>query len=522
MSSDDSATDSPAGRHESLWMDTSDRTDYGALDESLRVDTAVVGGGIAGVATAYELVEAGQSVAVLERDRILDGVTGRTTAKVTSLHGLVYDHLIDHFGVETARQYADANEAAIEHVAETVDALDIDCEFGRAPAYTYVGPGEDRRDVRAEVEAARRLDLPASYVESTDLPYDVGAAVRFDDQAYFHPRKFLLALAEQVAGAHGDESGDGGIYERTTVRDVDHGDPCRVETDRGDVVADAVVVASHFPVSDDALYFSRLSPKRSYVLAARLAADAPDGLYYDPREPYFSVRSHAGEDSLVLIGGQNHRTGHADSTADRYRALEAQARERFDVESIEYRWATQDYVSVDKVPFVGEAAPHLSDVYVATGFGGWGMTNGVAAAMVLSDLVRGRDSPWASCYDPTRFDFGASKSDLVSHNKHAMTHLFEGYVKGRPDLDLSDLEPGEATVADERDDPVAAYRDEDGAVHAVSAVCPHMGCLVSWNDGESSWDCPCHGSRFDVDGSVLDTPAIDDLDTVELSTSRDR
>ncbi|WP_436912275.1 FAD-dependent oxidoreductase [Halosimplex marinum] len=525
----------PAGRHESLWTATSEPTDYGPLDGDVRVDAAVVGGGIAGIATAFELVERGRTVAVVERDRILDWTTGRTTAKVTALHGLVYDHLIDHFGERRARQYAEANQAAIERIADTVDRLDIGCEFGRAPAYTYVESSADRRDVRREVDAARRLGLPASFVESTELPYEVAGAVRFDDQAYFHPRKYLLALAERVAdqgtgerdggsgaggesGSAGDKSSSagGGIYEETVVTEVDDGDPCRLGTDRGEVVADDVVLSTHFPVSDHALYFSRLSPKRSYVLAARLSGDTPDGMYYDPGEPYFSVRPHAGSESLVLIGGQNHRTGHADSTTDRYRTLERRARERFDVEAIEYRWATQDYVSVDSVPFVGRAAPQLDGVYVATGFGGWGMTNGVAAGVVLADLISGRSNTWSDVYDPTRFEFGASKSDLVSHNRHAMEHLLSDRVRGRPDLDLSGLAPGEATVADERDDPVAVYRDEDGAVHAVSAVCPHMGCLVSWNDGERSWDCPCHGSRFDVDGSVLDTPAVDDLDPVDL------
>ncbi|MFC7143081.1 FAD-dependent oxidoreductase [Halosimplex aquaticum] len=518
--SDDSTRDASgdlAGRHESIWMDTSDRTDYGALDGDLRVDTAVVGGGIAGVTTAHELVEAGQSVAVLERGRILDGTTGRTTAKVTSLHGLVYDHLIDHFGVERAQQYADANQAAIEHVADTVDDLGVDCEFGRTSAYTYVDPGGNRRGVRAEVDAARRLGLPASFVEDTDLPYDVGGAVRFDDQAYFHPRKYLLALAAEVADADGS-----GVFEETTVHEIDDGDPCRVDTDRGEVVADDVVIASHFPISDHALYFSRLTPKRSYVVAARLDGDAPEGLYYDPEDPYFSVRSHAGEDSLVLIGGQDHRTGHGGNTTDRYRKLEREARERFDIESIEYRWATQDYKSIDRVPFVGNAAPQTRDVYVATGFGGWGMTNGTVAGLLLADLICGRDNPWTDVYDPTRFEFGASKSDLLSHNKHAMKHLFEGYVESHPDLDLSGLAPGEAVVADDRDDPVAVYRDEDGEVHAVSAVCTHMGCLVSWNDGEESWDCPCHGSRFDVDGAVLDTPAVDDLDAVDVEYPTDR
>ncbi|MDS0261304.1 FAD-dependent oxidoreductase [Haloarcula sp. S1CR25-12] len=509
MNGPDSPPDRPAGRHDSLWLATAETTDYDALDGGLRVDTAVVGGGIAGVTTAAKLDAAGQTVALLERDRVLNGVTGHTTAKLTSLHGLVYDHLIDGFGEAQARQYAEANQAAIEDVADTVEARDIDCGFGRAPAYTYVTADADRRQVRAEVDAARQLDLPVSYVEETELPYEVNAAVRFDDQAYFHPRKYLLELARGVA------DGDGHVFEETTVDDVEDGSPCQVSTDRGTVRADDVVVASHFPVEDDALYFARMRPKRSYVLAVELATDPPEGLYYDPNEPYFSVRPHA-TDSLVLLGGQNHRTGHADSTEQRYRDLEQQARDHFDIESVEYRWATQDYRSVDKVPFVGRAAPQVSNVYVATGFGGWGMTNGTAAGRLLADEILGRDSPWSDVFKPNRFKARASKSEFLSHNRHAMKHFFSTYLDSQQALDRVALDPGEAGVFESDDDPVALYRDDDGELHARSAVCPHMGCLVSWNDGERSWDCPCHGSRFDVDGDVLDTPAVDGLDEVSL------
>jgi glycine/D-amino acid oxidase-like deaminating enzyme/nitrite reductase/ring-hydroxylating ferredoxin subunit len=500
----------PTGNHEPIWMETAEGTDYPALPGDRRVDVAVVGGGIAGLTTAFELDRAGRSVAVLERDRILTGTTGHTTAKVTSLHGLIYDHLVDHFGRERARQYARANQSAIDTVEETAARLDIDAEFRRAPAYTYVEPGSDRAAVHAEVEAARSLDLPVSYTEETDLPFEVGAAVRFDDQAYFHPRKYLLGLAEALVDGGGD------IYEGTIVEDVVDGEPCRVETDRGDVVADHVVIASHFPVEDDAFYFARLSPKRSYIIAAELEGDAPEGMYYDPEEPYFSVRPHAGANSLVLVGGQNHRTGHSGSTAARYRRLERAARERFDVASIEYRWSTQDYVSVDRVPYVGRAAPQRTNVSLATGFGGWGMTNGTAAGTLLAGLVHGQEPPWADVFSPTRFEFSASKDDLVEHNKQSFGHYLDDYLGGPSGGDPADLDPGEGAVFGGRTDPVAVHRDTDGEFHAVSAVCSHMGCLVEWNDGERSWDCPCHGSRFDADGEVLDTPAVADLEAVDL------
>jgi len=504
--------DTPA-THEPIWFDTSDTTEYDPLDGNRRVDTAIVGGGIVGVTTAAKLDERGQTVAIIERDRILTGVTGRTTAKVTSLHGLIYDDLIEQFGVEKARQYAEANQAAIADIAYTVSSRDIDCEFTRAPAYTYVRPGDERGDVRDEVEAARRLDLPVSYVEDTDLPYEVGGAVRFDDQAHFHPRKYLLELADGVA------DGNSSVVEQTTVQDVEGGDPCRISTDRGEIMADSVVVATHFPVEDDALYFARLSPKRSYVLAVSVDGDTPDGMYYHPREPYLSVRPHS-EESVLLVGGQNHRTGHGGSTEKRYEKLEAQTRERFQVESVDYRWSTQDLVSIDHVPFVGPAAPGVDDVYVATGFGGWGMTNGTAAAIAIRDAILGTEPDWAPVFHPTRFEFGASRSELLSHNSAAMGHLFDGYLEDRPSLGTSELSPGEAAVFDDRDDPIAVYRDEDSRFHAVSAVCPHMSCVVEWNDGERSWDCPCHGSRFDLDGTVLDTPAVEGLDTVDLAVEK--
>jgi len=510
-SNGDSSWPPLAGTHESLWIETTSGTDYNALEDGLDVDVAVVGGGIAGVSAAAELREAGRSVALVERDRILEGVTGHTTAKLTALHGLVYDHLLEHFGEERARQYAEANQSAIDAVESTVEDRDVDCEFERTPAYTYVESPEDRDRIEAEVEAAQRLDLPASLEESTDLPFDTAAAIRLDGQARFHPRKYLLALAEGIPGE------DGYVFEETRATDVDDGDPCEVTTDRGTITADAVVVATHFPVFDEARYYERLAPKRSYVLAARLSGDAPSGMYYQTDGSHFSVRpTAAGDESTVLIGGQSHRTGHGGSTIDRYGTLEQKAFDRLDVESIEYRWSTQDYVSVDRIPFVGRLGPQSENVYAATGFGGWGMTNGVAAGTVLRDLIVDGDSEWAAVYDPMRFEAEASADDFRHHNEHDVKHYLTDYGDLPREGGVESVDPGEGAVLDLDEGPTAVHRDEDGEVHTVSAVCSHMGCLVHWNDAERSWDCPCHGSRFDADGSVLDSPANDPLSDLDV------
>lgn len=503
----DTSDDALEGQHESLWLATERGQPYEPLAENVRVDVAVVGGGVAGIATAAKLVGSGRTVALLERDRLAGKVTGHTTAKLTSLHGLAYGHLESTFGEDTARRYARANQAAIEDVAETADRLDVDCGFTRAPAYTYIADDRWRRRVHQEADVATRVGLPASFVASPGLD-EAACAVAVSEQAHFHPRRYLLALAATVPG-------DGSaVYEETTVTDVRDGEPCVVATDRGTVRADDVVVATHFPIDDHALFYSRLTPRRSYVIAARLAEEPPRGLYYRSPDPYFSIRPTA-EDDLVLFGGQNHRTGAGDER-ERYRRLEREVRDRFAVEEIAYRWSTQDYVSVDGVPFVGPASPRADHLYVATGFGGWGMTNGVAAATVLRDLLTGRESPWATLYDPRRIKLRASAGSLVSHNARALKHLVSDRVERRPSMDASALAPGEGEVVAVDGEKVAVARDGDGDLHAVSAICSHKGCHVAWNGGEESWDCPCHGSRFDVDGSVLDTPANDPLDPVPV------
>jgi len=492
------------GRPASVWLATAPETDYEALTENRRVDTAVVGGGIAGLTTATLLAERGREVALLECDRIGHGVTGHTTAKLTTQHGLLYDALERNHDRRTARQYAAANLRAVEFVAERVADDGIDCRFERRPAYAF-SDGADQTDrARREVEAARRAGLPASLAEDVAVG-SPDAAVRFDGQAQFDPQQYLLGLASAftAAGSH--------LFEGTRVRDVDGGPSCRVTTDQGSVVADSVVVATHFPMLDRAGYFARQYPKRSYVLAVR-ARDAPTkGMYYRTGDSYLSARTATVEgETLTLVGGQNHKTGQGGSTAARYRRLAALARDHFDVDSIEYRWSTQDYVSVDKLPYVGRLGPFERNVYTATGFGGWGMSNGTAAGMMLADVLTDRPNQQVEAFDPLRATVRASAEEFASENANVASRFAGGWAEKLSSSDRP-LNPDEATVRRAGTDVVGVYRDEHGTDHLVDAVCPHMGCPLEWNDGERTWDCPCHGSRFQPDGSVIDGPATEDL-----------
>ena len=522
--------DSLPDETESLWMDTTPRTSFPSLSEDVHVDVAVVGGGIAGLATADRLKQAGETVAVIESGRVVESVTARTTAKVTAQHGLCYADLVDRFDEKTARQYARANQTAVETVADRVEEENIDCGFERKPSYTYVRSAERRKAVEDEVAAAQHLGLPASLVEDVPLPFDAEAAVKFDRQAQFHPREYLLALVEGIPG-------DGShVFENTKATDVEDGETARVETNRGTVTADAVVVATHFPIVDHGLFFARMRPKRSYVMAAHVDGDPPEGMFYEPEDPYFSVRSHrlrgpdgangAGDgdggdgdgDRIVLFGGQDHKTGHEGNATERYRNLESHVRDRFDVKSVEYRWSTQDYVSVDGVPYVGAAGPTTENVYVATGFGGWGMTNGVAAGTILADQIRTGSHEWGDVFSPSRVAL-SSVPDAVHQNVHAGKEFVSGWLETLSGTDVQGLAPGEGTVVREGGTPTGVYRGEDGRLRAVSAVCTHTDCIVEWNGAEQSWDCPCHGSRFNAEGAVLEGPANEPLSAAAVPES---
>ncbi|MDQ3821446.1 MAG: FAD-dependent oxidoreductase [Acidobacteriota bacterium] len=494
----------------SLWLATTPATDFKPLKDDLAVDVAVVGGGIAGITTALLLKQAGASVAVIEARRIVESVTGNTTAKVTSQHGLIYDHLVKQFGVEGAQAYADSQQAAIEKIASLVEENGIDCDFVRTDAYVYTETESELERITADVEAATRVGLPASYEETTPLPFKIKGAIRFANQARFHPRKYLLALVKKFLGD------DHHILEETRALDIDEKKRvCHVNTDKGKVRAKQVVIATHFPFYDPAMYFARMYPKRSLVLGCRLRAKAPEGMFITAESPFRSFRSNPLDDGgeIWMVGGENYKTGQGGDIIERFKNLEMYARERFRVESIEYRWATQDNVTADRVPYIGKASPGAERLFVATGFGGWGMTNSTVSAMILSDLVTGRENDWASLYDPNRFKPLASAKDLVTQNIDVATHFVGDRFSVPKEESASDVIEGEGRVV-EVDGEKTAVCKLDGVVHSVSATCTHMGCIVAWNNAERSWDCPCHGSRFNYDGTVIQGPANEDLKKV--------
>lgn len=499
--------DATTGRAESYWLESTESPSYPSSTEHLAVDVAVVGGGIAGVCAAWEAARGGRSVALLEADRILAGTTGHTTGKLTALHGLVYAYLRSTFDPTTARLYAQSQSAAVQHVFDTARALGIHCELERLPATTYVTEEQATHEIRAEVEAARDAGLAASYTTETGLPFAVAAAIRVEGQAQFHPRKYLLGLAEDLTRRGGQ------IFEQTRVTELHDGDPCRLTTESGVTVeARDVVIATGYPVFDRGLLFARLKPRREMVVAARIPAEAdPRGMYLTREHDTRSVRSAPQADGrrLLIVTGESFTPGAADVT-DRLTTLADWTRATFDVSSLAYHWSAQDAVSTDRIPFIGLLHAGTRHVYVATGFNAWGMSNGVLAGQLITALLDGQPPAWASLYDPRRLHATAEARSFVSANLAVARHFIGDRLRSHA-ASPAGLAPGTGAILWYEGRHSAVYRDDDGHLHAVSATCTHLGCLVAFNQTERTWDCPCHGSRFDTDGTVLRGPATHPL-----------
>ena len=473
---------------ESLWSQSCKIEKREHLPGSLEVETVVIGAGMAGVLTAFALQQAGCQVAVLEANQIGSGQTQNTTAKITAQHGMIYQTLIQTMGLDGARQYAQANQSAVRAYESIIRAHHIDCDFEERSAYVY---GNNEQLLREEARAEAELGLSASFVTDLKIPVPAVGAVKLDHQAQFHPLKFLKWVSRGLT-----------IYEHTPVQTVEDD---LLTTPYGTVKAKHIVFACHFPfVNVPGMYFARLHQERSYVLAL---ANAPqvDGMYIGGEENSWSFRNW-GE--LLLIGGKNHRTGE-NRKGGRYECLRQKARAWFPESREVCRWSAQDCITPDGVPYIGRYAASRPNWYVATGCQKWGMTTSMVSAMILRDMISGKENPYAQVFDPGRFE-AAALPGMAAQGGQAVKGLVKRFFQ-IPAEAARESPPGHGGIVFLDGQKVGVYKENDGTVCAVDIRCPHLGCQLEWNPDEQSWDCPCHGSRFDRYGRLISGPAQESL-----------
>jgi glycine/D-amino acid oxidase-like deaminating enzyme/nitrite reductase/ring-hydroxylating ferredoxin subunit len=500
---DEFATDNGASR--SLWMSVAKIPARGPLTGDLRADVCIVGAGIAGLTIAYRMARPGRKIVVLDDGPIAGGESCRTTAHLASALDDRFVELERMHGEDGARLAAQSHAAAIDEIERIVTTERIDCDFERLDGYLFQPEG-DPDLLREELTAAVRAGLDGTeLLERAPInSFDTGRALRFPAQGQFHVLKYLrgLALAAVRSGAW--------IHDDTHVTAVEAGRPARVFSARGPVVtADAVVVATNTPVIDRVTMHTKQAAYRTYVVAGRIPEESvPRLLLWDTLDPYHYVRLQHGEAGLdyLIVGGEDHRTGEADDMYDRHQRLMEWTRTRFPhVRDFPCRWSGQIMEPVDALGFIGVNPGSEDNLLIATGDSGHGMTHGTIAGLLIPDLLEGRPNPWAGLYDPARKTL-QSVCTFARENLKVAGHYADHATKSEVDQ-ISDITPGEGAVVRQGLKKLAVYRDQTGRIHIRSATCPHLGCIVHWNTGEKTWDCPCHGSRFHALGHVVNGPA---------------
>ncbi len=495
------------------WLASAKPTGCQVLNEDIRADVAIIGGGLVGITTAYLLAKENISVALIEANLIGQGTSGHTTGKITCQHDLIYSKLIDRFGLEIAKQYAQANQEAIKFLTTLITSQSIACDFSKQAAYLYTQQDEYVKVVEDEIEAAGKVGIKAQALKEIPLPFAVKIAERFDEQAQFHPGKFISSLVKII-----QQSG-GRLFEQTRAIDFLAGSPFTIITEnRHKVFADEVVVASHFPVFDGGgCYFARVHPDRSYAIAIKAKEKFPGGMYITPKSPVRSLRSTPYKDGeLIIIVGEHHRTGQGVAEKNHYRNLVDFAEKTFTVEEIPYRWSAQDYMSADDVPYVGRISPEHRNVYVATGFRKWGISNGIAAATLIRDLIVKGESPYWEAFNPARFRVDAKMQQSMAAGTKTAKEIIA--VKPENISPQDEPEKNQALVVEGEKGRIGLYKDNEGNLYAVNITCTHLGCELVWNEAELSWDCPCHGSRYSYSGEIIEGPTLHPLGSDKIKT----
>jgi len=495
----------------SLWSATSKELSIPALDRNIDADVCIVGAGIAGMTTAYLLAREGKSVVILDKSQIGSGETAYTTAHLSNVIDAGYREIERLHGAKAARLVAQSHTAAIAQIESIISEETIDCDFERVDGYLFSPYGGSQQKLQEEWQAAKRAGLQVRKLKQAPFDLKLGPCLRFPRQAQFHPLKYLTGLARATKRL------DGRLFGGAEAKEIKSGKTVKILTQgRAIVSAGAVVIATNTPINDLGKIFAKQEAYRTYVIGALVPAGSiPRALYWDTEDPFHYVRLqrmhiNGKTQDLLIIGGEDHKTGQAGGIEGRFTRLAAWGREHFPgIKEITFRWSGQVMESMDDLAFIGRNPKDHSNVYIVTGDSGAGLTHGTIAGILLRDLIVGRDNPWGALYDPARKTpraAGAFPRENPKAGGEYAHWLTPGEVKT-----VEEIKPGMGAVIRRGSSKIAVSRDDTGRLHQCSAVCTHLGCIVSWNSTERTWDCPCHGSRFAPDGKLLNGPALEPL-----------
>ncbi|WP_010632077.1 FAD-dependent oxidoreductase [Sporolactobacillus vineae] len=495
----------------SVWQDTVHLPEFRALDKDIETETLIVGGGITGITAAFRLASAGVKVTLIEAARLASGTTGYTTAKITAQHGLIYHELAAHFGAEKAGLYYQANQEALHWMEQTITENNVSCGFEKKPAVVYAATDQEAAAVEKEKAAYDRLGIPGDLKQETGLSLPAVNALSMPDQAQFHPLMYLHYLIAELSRMGVP------VYEQTMAVELEQEKPPVIRTRQGfRIHCRNVLICSHFPFYDPRFYFSRMFPERSYLIACETDATVPDGMYLSAGDPKRSVRSlKLSGKNMVLIGGENHKTGRGEDTEIHFDRLSGFADSLLGENRRIARWSAQDYTTLDKVPYIGPISANQPHLFVAAGFRKWGMTTGTLAAGLLTDLVLEQDNPYVELFSPSRFEADPMVGRFLIENAEVAGNLIKGKI-GQEEKSIADLGNDQGAIVSLNETRAGVYKQPDGKVVIVDTTCPHLGCEVNWNQSERTWDCPCHGSRFRANGEVIDGPALKPLKQIYL------
>ncbi|MBQ8300242.1 MAG: FAD-dependent oxidoreductase [Clostridia bacterium] len=493
----------------SYWIETTKNLEkeYKHLSDDIDVDVCIIGAGLVGITSAYYLSDSKLKVAIVERDSVCSHVSGKSTAKITSQHNLFYDYLINSYSHDLAKKYLDANEEAVQRIKDIIDKEKIDCDFSVQDSYVYAYSSEELFDIEKEVSAVKSLDFPCEFVKEIPMPIKTLGAIKFPNQAQFNPRKYALALCDIVTKKGID------IYTSTVVTDVESFDSGYiVSTANNSIKAKYVILATHYPIINfPGFYFLKMYQSMSYAIAVDTKCDLPEGMYINSSIPTFSFRTTPYKDKkLLIVAGADHKTGEKIDLENAYEILEKKAKELYPESEVLYKWCTEDCISLDKIPYIGDFSSIMPNLYVATGFKKWGITFSNVASKIITDKILGNKNKYENTFEATRLEPIKNRDELGNMVKESIYSLVINKLKDSPDT-LDDVGMDEGKIIEYENEKVGVYRDTNGKCYFIKPVCAHLGCELSFNNVEKTWDCPCHGSRYDINGNVLSEPAIHNI-----------